>query len=351
MTAPPPVLDLDDAASLQAADSLGALRSAALAGAQVRATATAVDEGALARLQDLRPRSIVFVTGSGRAARAAALLIGAVGEQAGLPLLQVTAAPPWVGPLDVVVVAGDDSGDPRLAESVARATRRGAEVVVAAPEAGPLRTVAAGRTALLPPRVRVLDQHTMIRFVAVGIAVLAAVDGTRSAAVLPELAQLADALDGEALRDHPRNEVFHNPAKALAARMQGRRVVFAGDGAACAELARHAVELLLRTTGTVAAAADLGDAVAAVPRLRATAAPADYDPFFHDEQLDGPAPASPVRVLVLSTEPDERKIAIFDDADLIAVDGERGRTLADLSVLTVRLEMAAAYLQLLGGMS
>jgi len=77
MIAGTPVLDLDDAASLEAADSSGALRSAASGGAQVRATAAAVDENALASLTDLRPRSVVLVTGGGRAARAGALLVAA----------------------------------------------------------------------------------------------------------------------------------------------------------------------------------------------------------------------------------------------------------------------------------
>ena len=41
------VLDLDDAASLEAADSLGTLRSAALGGAHVRAVAEGVREDTL----------------------------------------------------------------------------------------------------------------------------------------------------------------------------------------------------------------------------------------------------------------------------------------------------------------
>src|SRR5690606_9231827 len=118
MIAGTPVLDLDDAESLEAADSGGALRSAASGGAQIRATAAAVDEGILERLDGLRPRSLVFVCGPGRATRAARLLITALGDQAGLPIVPVVAVPPWVGPLDVVVVAGDDAGYPRLVDAV-----------------------------------------------------------------------------------------------------------------------------------------------------------------------------------------------------------------------------------------
>ena len=120
MIAGTPVLDLDDAASLEAADVGGVLRSAASGGAQVRATAAAVHEQILAPLADIRPRSVVLVSGSGRAARAARLLLAALGDRAGLPIVAVNALPPWVGPLDVVLVAGDDAGDPRLIDAVAR---------------------------------------------------------------------------------------------------------------------------------------------------------------------------------------------------------------------------------------
>ncbi|NUS92745.1 MAG: tobH protein, partial [Nocardia sp.] len=139
MIADTPVLDLDDAAMLEAADTGGALRSAASGGAQVRATAAAVAEGALARLDGLRPRSLLLVSGPGRAGRAAALLVAALGDRTGLPLVQVTSVPSWAGPLDVVLVAGDDAGDPRLIDAVDRAVRRGAEVVVTAPDEGPLQ--------------------------------------------------------------------------------------------------------------------------------------------------------------------------------------------------------------------
>ena len=65
MTTVSPVLDLDDADALIVADSDGALRSAALAGAQVRASAASFDDVVGDRLRDLRPRSVVFVSGAG----------------------------------------------------------------------------------------------------------------------------------------------------------------------------------------------------------------------------------------------------------------------------------------------
>ncbi|MFC9438693.1 tobH protein [Nocardia sp. NPDC057030] len=384
MIAGTPVLDLDDAASLEAADTGGALRSAASGGAQVRATAAAVGEDALARLDGLRPRSLVLVSGSGRAARAASLLVAALGDRAGLPVVPVSALPPWVGPLDVVLVAGDDAGDPRLTDAVDRALRRGAEVVVAAPIEGPMRAVAAGRAAVLAPRVQVLDHNRLLRFLAAGIAVLRAIDPSRSGAFVPDLTDLADLLDAEALRAGPTNEVFRNPAKTLASRMHQRGVVLAGDSPAAAELAGHGAEVLLQSAGRVATAVDLAEAVAARSRMVEAAGESapGFDPMFHDEELDGPVQVERIRVFVLSADADQsvvrRRIAVFGgtgsglvDADLVNAELDllhtglidpsvpaparpeepvpgSGGELEQLAVLAVRLEMAAAYLRLIG---
>lgn len=359
MIAGTPVLDLDDVASLEAADSGGNVRSAASGGAQVRATAAVVAEDVLARLRDMRPRSVVVVTGAGRAARAAGVLLACLGERAGLPIVSVPALPQWVGPLDVVLVAGDDAGDPRVVNAVDRALRRSAEVVVAAPDEGPLRTAAAGRAILLPPRVRVLDHNRLLRYLAVGVAVLQAVDPTHVGPLTPELNALADALDTEALRDGPANEVFHNPAKLLAARMQQRRIIVSGDSTAANQVAGHAAEVLLGTAGQIAAAADLSEVAAAHIRISGTAGAAapEFDPMFHDEELDGPAPVQRVGLFVVSADPDQvaarRRLALFGngsgliDAELVTLEGEAGTELEQLAVLTLRLEMAAAYLRLL----
>lgn len=359
MIAGTPVLDLDDVASLEAADSGGTVRSAASGGAQVRATAAVVAEDVLARLRDMRPRSVVVVTGAGRAARAAGVLLACLGERAGLPIVSVPALPQWVGPLDVVLVAGDDAGDPRVVNAVDRALRRSAEVVVAAPDEGPLRTAAAGRAILLPPRVRVLDHNRLLRYLAVGVAVLQAVDPTHVGPLTPELSALADALDAEALRDGPANEVFHNPAKLLAARMQQRRIIVSGDSTAANQVAGHAAEVLLGTAGQISAAADLSGVAAAHIRISGTAGAAapEFDPMFHDEELDGPAPVQRVGLFVVSADPDQiaarRRLALFGhgsgliDAELVTLEGEAGTELEQLAVLTLRLEMAAAYLRLL----
>ncbi|QBJ95337.1 tobH protein [Rhodococcus sp. ABRD24] len=370
MTAPSSLLDLDDAEALLAADVDGALRFAALGGAQIRATAAAVDEDGLTRLRGLQPRSVVLVTGNGRAARAASLIVAAVGDRLGVPLLGSGGTPIWAGPLDIVVVAGDDAGDPRLAESVDSALRRGAEVVVVAPAEGPLRAAGAGRAMVLPPRVAVPEQHGLLRYLTAFLAVLAAVEAGRSTLFLPDLGRLADAVDEESLRDHPRNELFHNPAKSLAARMQGRRVVLSGDSRATADLARHGSEVLLRSGAAVTAAADLSDVLAGAHRFEPDTSPMPpgYDPLFHDEQLDGPVPSAPLRFIVLASEAGrtqvERRIAALADADVVVASSEEAsmtiapsdrsavspRTeIEQIAILAGRLEMSAAYLRLIGG--
>nr|HRD15051.1 TobH protein [Mycobacterium sp.] len=55
-------VDLDDTEGLLDADRDGLLRASAMAGAQVRATAAAIDEGALNSVADgQRPRTLIWV--------------------------------------------------------------------------------------------------------------------------------------------------------------------------------------------------------------------------------------------------------------------------------------------------
>ena len=360
------VVDLDDGEALLAADHDGVLRAVSMAGAQVRATAAAVDEGALDAIRDgSPPRAVVWVAGRGTAATAGTMLAAALDGSAAEPLVLSAELPSWVGALDVLVVAGDDPGDPSLAAAAATGVHRGARVVVAAPYEGPLRDATAGHAAVLEPRMAVPDQFLLSRYLAAGLAVVAAVDpGSRT-----DLAELADELDAEALRNSAVREVFTNPAKALAGRMFGHEVALVGDGAATLALARHGSSTLLRVGHTVAAAAGLADAVAAA---RARLASGDAD-IFYDDRLDGTTDGR-LRVLALTLAAERAVVAAriggLADVDLVAaadvptVAGTGGgpadagallrsagpeRAEQQLAVLAVRLEMAAAYLRLLRG--
>ena len=366
-------IDLEDTQGLLAADQAGLLRAASSAGAQVRAIAAAADEGALDALRaDDRPRSVIWVAGRGTAETAGAILAATLGGVASEPIAVAGEAPPWVGPLDVLIVAGDDPGDPALVTAAATGVRRGARVVVVAPYEGPLRDSTAGRAAVLAPRLWAPEAFGLCRYLAAGLAALQTVDPRPSI----DLGLLADELDAEALRNGAGRELFTNPAKTIAARVADRRVALAGDCAATLALARHGSSVLLRIAHQVAAAIGLVDAVVALRDRTPNGfrdAPSSVDALFHDEEIDGPLPER-LRVLALTLAAERTvvaaRVAGLGDVDLVAAEdvpdvpevpdafrgsagsgGLRtptgaGRAEQQLAVLAVRLEMAAVYLRL-----
>jgi hypothetical protein len=347
-------IDLDDAEGLVDADRRGLLRAASMAGAHVRATAAAVDEGALQSVVGPSPRTLIWVAGRGTAATAGRMLAAALGEAAGEPIVIASGSPPWIGPLDVLAVAGDDPGDPALTAASATAVRRGARVVVIAPYEGPLRDATAGRAAVLEPRLPVEDGFGLCRYLAAGLATVAAVDGGFNF----DIGALADELDAEALRSSATRELFTNPAKALAERMASYRVVLAADSAATLALAHHGSGMLLRVAHEPVCAAGLADAVVAQRELANNNG--IEASIFHDEQLDGPLQRR-MRVLALTLH-DERaviaaRLAGVSDIDLVSAEDVPdpvvpvgvGGVEQQLAVLAVRLEMAAVYLRLVRG--
>jgi len=303
------------------------------------------------------------VFGRGQVVTGAATLGGSVAA----PIVVASEVPPWIGALDVLILAGDDSGDPALVSAAATGVRRGARVVVVAPYEGPLRDATAGRSVSLAPRVWVRDDFRLARYLAAGLAVLQVVDP----GLQVDLAALADELDAEAFRNSAGRELFTNPAKTLAERMSGRDVVLAGDNAATLALARHAAAILLRIAHQAVAAVGLADALVAVHdgmgAHGAGLAGADHEmAIFHDEQIDGPLPRR-VRTFVLATDA-ERPVVVarvsgLDGVDVInsedvpqvsdvpqaAVAPATGRPEQQLAMLAVRLEMTATYLRLVRG--
>ncbi|MCW2688263.1 MAG: TobH protein [Mycobacterium sp.] len=360
MSAPHATVDLDDVEGLLAADRDGLLRAASTAGAQVRATAAAVDEGALELLGDQRPRTVIWVAGRGTAETAGTMLAATVGGSAAAPIVVVPEVPPWIGALDVLVVAGNDPGDPALVGAAATGVRRGARVVVAAPYDGPLRDATAGRAAVLAPRLWVPDDFGLTRYLAAGLATLHAT----GAGPPTDLTALADELDAEALRNSATREVFTNPAKALAERLSGRTVVLAGDSAPTLALARHGGATLLRVAHQAVAAVGLADALVAL-RGGMSAGPGAGESYeaalFHDDEIDGPRTAR-LRTLVLTLLAERAvvtaRVAGLDDLDVVGAedvgDGvaapvDTGRPDEELATLAVRLEMTAVYLRLVRG--
>ena len=362
-------IDLDDVEGLLAADRDGLLRAASMAGAQVRATAAALDEGDLEPLQsDQPPRTVVWVSGRGNAETAGSLLAATLGGSVAAPIVVTSEVPPWIGALDVLVVAGDDPGDPALVSAAATGVRRGSRVVVAAPYEGPLRDATAGRSVALAPRVWVPDDFGLARYLAAGLATLHVVDPS----LRVDLGAMADDLDAEAFRNSAGRELFTNPAKTLARRMSGRDVVLAGDGAATLALARHAGAILLRVAHKAVAAVGLSDAIAALRGGLGSSTGDREQSIFHDEQIDGPLPAR-VRTFVLTADAERplvvARVSGLDDVDVInagdvpeavdisVVEGAPSAAAApatvrpeqQLAMLAVRLEMTAVYLKLVRG--
>lgn len=367
-----PGVELDDADGLVAADRDGLLRNAALSGAQVRAAAVAAQEGALADLAASRPRSLVLVARRGAAVSATRLISAALSRDFAVPVVIADHAPAWIGPLDVVVLAGDDPGDPVLVESVDRAVRHGADVIVVAPEGGPLQAAASARAISLTPRVPVPDQFALAGYVAAIVTVLSALENALHQGVNADLMAVADVLDHEALLNHPQRDVYANPAKSIVEKMLGHRTVISSDSPSCRVIAAHASELFVRVGGQLAPDADLTDVLNGASLL-ASKVPPGYDPLFHDPQLDGPLPTEPLCVLLLATsqnraEIERRSAMLRGNAVLVtpehaesmqaesagapgpAGEGDRGkmRELCELMVLASRLEMAAVYVQMAG---
>jgi hypothetical protein len=356
------VLDLDDVEGLLAADRDGLLRAASMAGAQVRATAAAVEEGELEELKsDQPPRTVVWVAGRGNAESAGSMLAAALGGSVSAPIVVASEAPPWIGALDVLIVAGDDPGDPALVAAAATGVRRGARVVVVAPYEGPLRDATAGRCVALAPRVPVPDDYGLSRYLAAGLAALGAVDPGMQV----DLATLADELDAEAFRNSVGHEMFTNPAKTLAERMSGSDVVLAGDNAATLALARHGAAVLLRIAHQAVAAVGLADALVALRGGMSGESGTDAS-IFHDEEIDGPLPRRS-RTCVLTTDTERQvvvsRVAGLDGVDVITAEDvpeasdtpsttvtpATGRPERQLAMLAVRLEMTATYLRLVRG--
>ena len=332
MNATQAAIDLDDTEALLAADRDGLLRAASTAGAQVRAAAAALDEGAMDTVRaDGRPRTVIWVAGRGSAETAATMLAATLGSWAAAPIVVAAEAPPWIGPLDVLIVAGDDPGDPALVGAAASGVHRGARVVVAAPYQGPLRDASAGRVAVMEPRLPVPDEFGLCRYLAAGLAALQSVDPKLGV----DLAVLADELDAEALRNSASREVFTNPAKALVERMSRRRVVLAGDCPATLALARHGSSVLLRIAHQVVAATGLADALVAL-RTADSGLVDPVEALFHDEEIDGPV-AERLRVLALTLDAERTvvasRVAQLDDIEASGAQGGYGFALADTEVI------------------
>lgn len=342
---------LDDPVRLADADTAGLLRATAMAGAQVRSCQEQAAEMELAARLDMgRPRALVLVgrTGVGRAA--SALLAALLSPGCPLPVVLTDVVPSWIGALDVVVARTDDPSDPELAESLERAARYGATVVLSAPADGPVAAAIAGKGILLAPRVGVGAGQAFAGALSAGLLAVAAL---RLLEV--DFGALADELDAEAERDHLAHESFVNPAKALALRLADRTPLLWGLDPVATAVAGHAAHVLAADAAVVADAAEYRYAMARGALHRAAVAGGDTGDIFADPGEGGRA--SRLRLFLLAIRTDRAAVVnrhsatdLFESADLVDIADElRAPEVIQAAVLALRFELAAVYLGLAAG--
>lgn len=355
---------LADPRALAALDTGGVLRAAATAGAQVRSVAESAAEAGIAGLAGTRPRALVLLARPGASVPAAGILTALLGTACPVPVVTVPGAPAWIGPLDVVVAHTADGADGELAEAVARAVGRGAEVVLSAPADGPVVSAGAGRVRLVEPRIPVPPGLDLPRALAVGIATAGALElldvGPRLDTVMDAV---ADTLDAEAERSQPAHEPFMNPAKTLALRLAERTPLLWGTDGPAAAVAAHGAGALATHAGVVAYAQDAARAVRAAGLLRVLDRAAAERDVFHDPFEDpfggsGGAVGLPPRLVLLATgEEDPAQTVVrrtgraWPAADVLhpveeVPRGTRHATLLRAALLASRFDAAAAYLGL-----
>ena len=351
MTALPDDTLLDDAARLGEADPDGLLRAAARAGAQVRATVEAAAEAGLDRLGGDRPRAVVFISRPGIAPAVCDVLTALLGPACPVPLVTAEVAPAWVGALDVVIAHTDDAGDTELAESVDRACRRGAAVVLTAPADGPVAAAAAGQAVHITPRVPVPPGFSFASAYTAGLLALRALGLLRV-----DTDALADELDREAERCHVQHESFVNPAKSLALRIAEHVPLLWGLDPVATAVARHAGQVLSTHTDLPCDVADYQQATSRTALHRAAVrGAAGRDIFADPDDLDGP-PAIAPRTLLFAVrsapgDPVHRQVAEVLPAVEVLAPGQDLVVPEPIgaAVLALRCELAALYLGLAAG--
>ncbi|ONF62537.1 hypothetical protein [Amycolatopsis keratiniphila] len=341
---------LDDPARLAEADTAGLLRAAAMAGAQVRATAEAAAELELSdRLDVGRPRSLVLIDRPGVSRTLTRLVAALLTPSCPVPVVVAEVVPSWIGALDVVFAHTDDAGDRELAASLERAARFGARVVLSAPDEGPVAASIAGKGLLLAPRLPVPPEMAFPRGLAAALLTANALG-----LLVADLEQLADHLDAEAEKDYLARESFANPAKAMALKLAERQPLLWGLDPVAVAVGEHAAHAFAAHAAVVCDVEDYRQALAR-PALRraALSGGVDRDIFADPEEGAGATP----RVLLLSVRTGPAAEAaryqaedLLPGGDVIAPAEEiETDEIVRAAVLALRFELAAVYLGLAVG--
>jgi hypothetical protein len=350
----PTVLDdslLDDPTRLAEADSAGLLRAAAMAGAQVRATAELAAELELSdRLDVGRPRAVVLIDRPGVSRTLTRLLAALLAPACPVPVVVAEVVPSWIGALDVVFAHTDDPGDRELAASLERAARFGASVVLSAPAEGPVAAAVAGKGLLLAPRIPVPPELAFPRGLAAGLLTANALG-----LLVADVQVLADQLDLEAEKDYLARDSFANPAKALALRVAEHVPLLWGLDPVAVAVGEHAAHAFAAHAATVCDVEDYRQALARPALRRAAQSGARERDIFADP--DDPTGDIPTRVLLLSVRTGPATDAarfqaedLLPGADVIAPAEEiEADEIVRAAVLALRFELAAVYLGLAAG--
>ncbi|MDO5676995.1 MAG: SIS domain-containing protein [Propionibacteriaceae bacterium] len=278
------------------------LRWLATAGARIRRVALAEPHGQLIRSD--RPRGVLAMGAEARLVR------GVLEPACPVPFMAWPGPglPAWVGPLDLAVILGSSDTPGWIVQCAAEAKRRGASLIVAAPEESELaRVTASSATTLIP-----LTEDDPV---AAAVSVLAALGELGLGPVVhPEL--VADAADLVAESCAPSRDLSENPGKELALVLADRLPLIWGGTTLAARASRRVAEAVRRACGRPALAADAGEI-----RTLLTAAEA-CDPFA--DPFDDAGQTQPVLVLLDDTKlPDRLSGVAIDLADLAESRGLR----------------------------
>lgn len=218
------------------------LRRLAETGARVRKACLSEPQGSLERAD--RPRGVLVLGAEARLVRAVLEPVCPV------PFLAWPgpALPAWVGPLDLVVVLGGQDAQAWEIACTYEAARRGATLIVAAPETSQLAAAGAASTTTLIPMT---DGDPMAAAVAV-LEVLGLLELGPS--VNP--GHVADAADLVAQACAPARELGSNPAKDMALALADTLPLVWGGTTLAGRASRRIAEAFRRASGRPALAAD-----------------------------------------------------------------------------------------------
>ena len=279
------------------------LRNLAMAGARIRRVA-------LTRPSNYqpgsdRPRGVLAMGAEAR------LIRGVLEPACPVPFMAWPGPglPAGVGPLDLAVILGSTDTPGWIVQCAAEAKRRGASLIVAAPEDSELARVTASSATTLIPLEESDDP------VAAAVSVLGALGELGLGPVInPEV--VADAADLVAESCAPTRDLSENPGKELALVLADRLPLIWGGTTLAARASRRIAEALRRACGRPALAADADEVRTLLTQAE------ECDPFA--DPFDDDAQTQPALVLLDDDKlPDRLSGVAIDLADLAESRGLR----------------------------